>query len=207
MKLGLVEQGMYREQENSQHGCLKVQWLRAEKRYWNKPLMVTSTVSKTLTQDIVELQCHHVPSSFNKETTTFSTTNFWFIVSIGLPWWFSWWRTYLQCRRPWFDSWIGKFPWRKGRLPSPVFLDFPGGTDGKESACSVGDLGSIPGSGRSPGWRHGNPFQYSCWENPHGQRRQVGNNSWGHKELDMTERLSTAQHCIHINDIKHFPIV
>ena len=43
--------------------------------------------------------------------------------------------------------------------------DFPGGSDGKESACSAGDLGSIPGLGRSPGEGHGNPLQYSCLEN------------------------------------------
>ena len=41
----------------------------------------------------------------------------------------------------------------------------PGGLDGKESACSVGDLGSIPGSGRFPGEGTGNPLQYSCLEN------------------------------------------
>ena len=40
------------------------------------------------------------------------------------------------------------------------------GSDGKEFACSAGDLGSIPGLGRSPGGRHGNPLQYSCLENP-----------------------------------------
>ena len=44
----------------------------------------------------------------------------------------------------------------------------PGGSDGKESACSAGDPGLIPGSGRSPGGRHGNPFQYSCLETPYG---------------------------------------
>jgi len=43
---------------------------------------------------------------------------------------------------------------------------FPGGSDGKESTCNVGDLGSIPGLGRSPGGEHGNPPQYSCLENP-----------------------------------------
>ena len=46
-----------------------------------------------------------------------------------------------------------------------IFLSFPGGSDGKESACSAGDLGSIPGLGRSPGEGHGNPLQYSCLEN------------------------------------------
>ena len=43
---------------------------------------------------------------------------------------------------------------------------FPGGSDGKVSAYNAGDLGSIPGSGRSPGAGNGNPFQYSCLENP-----------------------------------------
>ena len=43
---------------------------------------------------------------------------------------------------------------------------FPGGSDGKESTYNVGDLGSIPGSGRSPGEGNGNPLQYSCLENP-----------------------------------------
>ena len=44
-------------------------------------------------------------------------------------------------------------------------LCFPGGSNGKESACNAGDSGSIPGSGRSPGEGNGNPFQYSCPEN------------------------------------------
>ena len=43
---------------------------------------------------------------------------------------------------------------------------FPGGSDGEESACNVGDLGLIPGSGRSPGEGNGNALQYSCLENP-----------------------------------------
>ena len=48
-----------------------------------------------------------------------------------------------------------------------VFVkDFPGGSDGKVSAYNVGDPGSIPGSGRSPGEETGNPLQYSCLENP-----------------------------------------
>ena len=45
-------------------------------------------------------------------------------------------------------------------------LSFPGGSVHKESACNVGDLGSIPGLGRSSGGGHGNPLQYSCLENP-----------------------------------------
>ena len=43
---------------------------------------------------------------------------------------------------------------------------FPGGSEVKASTCNVGDLGSIPGSGRSPGEGNGNPLQYSCLENP-----------------------------------------
>ena len=68
---------------------------------------------------------------------------------------------------------------------------FPGGLDGKESACNVGHLGSIPGLGKSPGGGHGNPLQDPCLENPHRQRSLVGYSPLGHKELDMTERLNT----------------
>ena len=45
-------------------------------------------------------------------------------------------------------------------------MGFPGGSDGKESACNAGDLGSVPGLGRSPGEENGNPLQCSCLENP-----------------------------------------
>ena len=53
--------------------------------------------------------------------------------------------------------------------PLQYSWDFPSGSDRKESACSSGDLGSVPGSGRSPGEGHGNPLQYSCLENPMGR--------------------------------------
>ena len=71
-------------------------------------------------------------------------------------------------------------------------LLLPGGSGGKESACNSGDLGSIPGLGRSLGEGNGNPLQYSCLENPHGQRRLAGYSPWGCKELDTTEKLRTA---------------
>ena len=45
-------------------------------------------------------------------------------------------------------------------------MGFPGGSDGKESACNAGNPGLIPGSGRSPGGGNGNPLHYSCLENP-----------------------------------------
>ena len=49
---------------------------------------------------------------------------------------------------------------------APILKGFPGSSVGKESACKAGDLGSIPGLGRSPGEGNGNPLQYSCLENP-----------------------------------------
>ena len=57
------------------------------------------------------------------------------------------------------------------------------------SAYNVGDLGSIPGLGGSPGEGNGNPLQYSCLENPMDRGSLVGYRPWGCKELDMTERL------------------
>ena len=79
-------------------------------------------------------------------------------------------------------------------MVSCCFGDFPGGSDSKESACNVEDLGLIPELGRSPKEGNGYPLQYSCLENPHGQKRLAGYSSWGHKESDWMDRLSTAQH-------------
>ena len=66
---------------------------------------------------------------------------------------------------PGFDSWVGQICWRRDRLPTPIFLGFPRGSAGKESACNAGDLGSIPGLGRYPGEGIGYPLQYSGQEN------------------------------------------
>ena len=57
----------------------------------------------------------------------------------------------------------------------------------EEPACNAGDTGLIAGSGRSHGGEHGNPLQYSCLENLHGQRSLTGYSSWDHKESDATE--------------------
>ena len=62
----------------------------------------------------------------------------------------------------------------------------------KNSACNAADLGLMPGLGRFPGGGHGSPLQCSCLENPHGQRCLVGCSTWGCRELDTTEWLSTA---------------
>ena len=76
----------------------------------------------------------------------------------------------------------------KSDVISPgIHRGFPGGSDGKESACNVGDLGLIPGLGRFPGGGHGNSLQYSCLENPHGERNLAGYSPWGRKESDTTE--------------------
>ena len=69
---------------------------------------------------------------------------------------------------------VRKIPWRRCRPPTPVFLGFPGGSDGKESVRNAEDLHLILGLRKSPGGGHDNPFQYSCLENPHGQRSLVG---------------------------------
>ena len=74
-------------------------------------------------------------------------------------------RIHLQCRTPWFDSWVRKICWRRDRLLTLVFLGFPCGSAGKVSACSVGHLGFIPGLGRSSGEGKGYPLQYSGLEN------------------------------------------
>ena len=132
----------------------------------------------------------------------------------------------LMCRADSFEKTLilrkiegRKMCWRRDGLPTPVFLGFPGGSADKESTCNAGNLGSIPGSGRShgegilqyswtslvvqslknlpamqepgfnpwfgkPGGGNGNPHQYSCLENPHGQRSLAGCSPWGCKELD-----------------------
>ena len=66
-----------------------------------------------------------------------------------------------------------------------------GSTSGKESTFNEGDVASIPGLRRSPGGGHGNSFQYSCLENPHGQWSLAGYSAWCHKESEMSEWLST----------------
>ena len=78
---------------------------------------------------------------------------------------------------------------------------FPGDSRLKNLPANAGDAGntgSTPGSGRSPGGGNGNPVQYSCLENPHGQRSMVGYSPWGHKESDMTEHTHTAIQCAFI---------
>ena len=92
----------------------------------------------------------------------------------------------MQCKRPQFDSWVRKICWRRDRLPSPVFLGFPCVSAGKESACNVGDLGSVPGLGRSAGEGKDTHFSILAWR-IHGLY-----SPWGCKESDTTEQLSVS---------------
>ena len=132
-------------------------------------------------------------------------------------WQLRWQRIPLQCRRPWFSSWVRKICWRRDRLSTPVSLGFPCGSAAKESPCNSGDPGSIPGSGRSAGDGIGYLLQYPWaslvaqllknlsamretwvwslgWEDPWRRERLPNPVFWpGHKELDTTEQLSQLQ--------------
>ena len=91
-------------------------------------------------------------------------------------------------QEPQFDSWVGKLPWRRDRLPTPVFLSFPGGSAGKESACKVKDLGSIQWVGKIP-WRREQPPSPVLWPGEfHGLYSPCGL-----KESDMTSNFHL--HC------------
>ena len=103
----------------------------------------------------------------------------------------------MQCRRLRFDSWIRKIPWRRDRLPTPVFLGFTGGSDGKESSCNVGDLG----------WEdpleegmttHSSILAWSIRLDRGGVWRATVH---GVTESDRTERLSTGVPCSQRNFI------
>ena len=65
-------------------------------------------------------------------------------------------------------------------------------SNGKESSCNAGDLGSVPGLERSPEGGHGSPLQYSCLENPHGQRSLSGYSPWSQKESGVTKHKQDA---------------
>ena len=83
---------------------------------------------------------------------------------------------------PWrvFPSWAFAY------AVTSAWMSFPSGSAGKESACNVGDLGSIPGLGRSPGEGKGYPLQYAGLENS----MDGLYSPWDRKELDTTEQLS-----------------
>ena len=101
----------------------------------------------------------------------------------------------LGCRKPLFNSWVGKISWRSDKPLTLVFLGFPGGSAGKESTCNAQDLGSIPGLGRFPWKRERLPASVFWPGEFHGLC-----NPWSHKKADMTEQLSlrfTSRHICH----------
>ena len=81
-------------------------------------------------------------------------------------------------------------------LSWPGFYFFLCGSDGKESTCNAGDLDSIPGLGEISWRRAWQPTPVFLPEESYGQRSLEGYLPWGHKESDVTERLSTAQHFV-----------
>ena len=92
---------------------------------------------------------------------------------------------------PWVPiGWVGMGVTLTGCLLYCLTLDLSGGSDGKEFACNVGDLGWISESGRFPWRRKWQPTPVFLPEESHEQRSQVGYRPWGHNESDTTERLS-----------------
>ena len=71
----------------------------------------------------------------------------------------------------------------------------------QELACSVGYLDSTPGLGRSPGGGHGNPLQYSCLDDPNGQKSLAGYSQQGRKESHTTEQLNTHKTSLCVCDV------
>ena len=88
--------------------------------------------------------------------------------------------------RPQFNSWVGKIPWRRDRLPTPVFMDFPGGSDGKEYACNARRLVFSPWVGKIPWRRAWQPTPVflpgeSPWTKEPGRLQSIGAQRVGHE--------------------------
>ena len=73
-----------------------------------------------------------------------------------------------------------------------IYIYIYGGSDGKDSACNAGDLGLIPGSGRSPGEGKGYTLQYYCLENPMDREAWQAGSVHGVTELEVTEQLTLS---------------
>ena len=87
-------------------------------------------------------------------------------------------------------------PWRRDSPPTPVFFSFPGGSAGKESACSAGDLGSIPGLGRFPGEGKGYPLQCSGLENSMDRAVHGAEKSWTRLSAFRFHFLWPVRQCV-----------
>ena len=99
------------------------------------------------------------------------------------------------------DSYIMRWSWHFSSISTyqwlSKFSNYLSVSDHKESACSVGDLGSIPGLGRFPGG-----LQYPCLENPHGWRSLAVYNTWGRKELETLSDFYSLTHFLHRDSFK-----
>ena len=119
-------------------------------------------------------------------------------------------RIYAGMQRAQFDSSVGKIPWRRDRLPTPVFLSFSCGSAGIESSSNAGDLGSSPGFGRSPRERKVYPLQYSGLKNSmnwivHGVAKSQTQLSNFHSLHSLGEYL--AHDKLSILTIVHVPVI
>ena len=92
--------------------------------------------------------------------------------------------------------WLTESSFPTGIEPGPLAVKMQSpnhsGSAVKKSTCNIGDAGSIPGLGRSPRGRNGNPVQSSCLGKPRGQRSLAGYSPWCYKELDTTEHALTT---------------
>ena len=139
--------------------------------------------SKRTTRAAAGSAAEELSRTFKRMPSTLSSLFLTLLLSAQLKWVV---KNAGDSRRLGFDSWAGKLPWGRKWQPTPVFMGFAGGSDGKKSARNAGALGVIPGMERSPGGGQGNPLQYSCLKNPHGQRNLVAS-PWGRKEAHTTE--------------------
>ena len=89
---------------------------------------------------------------------------------------------------------LGRFPWRRNRLPTLAFLGFSGSSDCKESTCNAGDLGLISGLERSLEEGNGNPLQYSCLKNPMDRAWWATAHGFARSQTRLNEAHTTRCH-------------
>ena len=125
-----------------------------------KEMKTISLISKQLYKEILNL-----PSTHELFLKYFSSLNTYWASITGFPDSSVGKESTCNARDPGSNSWVKKIPWRRDRLPTPVFMGFTCHSAGKESTCNLGDLGLIPRLGRSPEEGKGYPLQYSGLEN------------------------------------------
>ena len=114
------------------------------------------------------------------------------VISSAHPWWLRQWERILQCRRPRFNHWVGKIPWRREWQPTPGFL--PGKSHGQRS-----QVGYSPWAGKESDmtdWLTLALFHFHFPGDSEGRGSLACYSPWGHKELDTTKRLYNNDICI-----------